>query len=31
MKITVMQGSETKVLTLKGVDRLRTLAKPAGI
>jgi serine protease Do len=31
MKITVMQGSETKVLTLKGVDRLTTLAKPAGI
>jgi serine protease Do len=31
MKITVMQDSQTKVLTLKGVDRLTTLAKPAGI
>ena len=31
MKLTVMQGEETKVLTLKGVDRLTTLSKPAGI
>jgi serine protease Do len=31
IKLTVLQGSETKVLTLKGVDRRTTLAKPSGI
>ncbi|HXE50624.1 MAG TPA: S1C family serine protease [Ramlibacter sp.] len=31
IRITVMQDAETKVLTLKGVDRLTTLSKPAGI
>ena len=31
IKLTVLQGDETKVLTLKGVDRRTTLAKPAGI
>jgi len=31
IKLTVMQGTETKVLTLKGVDRRVTLVKPAGI
>jgi S1-C subfamily serine protease len=31
MKLTVLQGADTRVLTLKGVDRLSVLAKPAGI
>ena len=31
MRLTVQQGEETKVLTLKGVDRMQTLAKPKGI
>lgn len=31
MKLTVQQGSQTKVLTLKGVDRMSTMARPAGI
>jgi len=31
IKLTVLQGDETKVLTLKGVDRMTTMAKPAGI
>jgi S1-C subfamily serine protease len=31
IKLTVVQGEDTKVLTLKGVDRRATLAKPAGI
>ena len=31
IKLTVLQGDETKVLTLKGVDRRTTLAKPSGI
>jgi S1-C subfamily serine protease len=31
MKITVLQGADTRVLTLKGVDRLSVLAKPKGI
>jgi serine protease Do len=31
MKLTVRQGEETKEFTLKGVDRMATLAKPRGI
>jgi serine protease Do len=31
IKLTVLQEDETKVLTLKGVDRRTTLTKPAGI
>jgi serine protease Do len=31
VQLTVLQGAEIKTLTLKPVDRLSTLAKPAGI
>jgi serine protease Do len=31
IKLTVLQGNVTRVLTLKGVDRRTTLAKPSGI
>jgi serine protease Do len=31
MKLTVQQGDDTKVLTLRGMDRMTTMAKPAGI
>jgi serine protease Do len=31
MKLTVQQGEATKELTLKGVDRMATMAKPKGI
>lgn len=31
MKLTVVKGGETRVLTLKGVDRMATMAKPSGI
>jgi serine protease Do len=31
MRLTVQQGEETKVLTLKGIDRMQTLVKPKGI
>lgn len=31
IRLTVLQGSDTRELTLKGVDRMSTLMKPAGI
>lgn len=31
MKLTVQQGEDTRDLTVKGVDRMSTMAKPAGI
>lgn len=31
MKLTIQQGSGTRDLTVKGVDRMSTMAKPAGI
>ncbi|MFM6991323.1 MAG: S1C family serine protease, partial [Rhodoferax sp.] len=31
IKLTVLQGADVKVLTLKAVDRLSTMKKPAGI
>jgi serine protease Do len=31
IKLTVLHGSDLKVITLKGVDRMTTMAKPAGI
>jgi serine protease Do len=31
MKLTVLQGTETKILTVKAVDRMATMAKPKGI
>jgi serine protease Do len=31
IKLTVMQGAEIKVLTMRGVDRMTTMTKPAGI
>ncbi len=31
IRLTVQQGAETKELTLKGVDRMATMAKPRGI
>lgn len=31
IKLTVLQGAEIKTITLKGVDRMSTMRKPAGI
>lgn len=31
IKLTVLQGADVKVITLKGVDRMSTMIKPAGI
>jgi serine protease Do len=31
IKLTVLQGADIKTLTLKGVDRMSTMLKPAGI
>jgi serine protease Do len=31
MKLTIQQGQQTKVVTLKGVDRMSTMTKPKGI
>jgi serine protease Do len=31
IKLTVLQGSDVRTLTLKGVDRMKTLVKPGGI
>jgi serine protease Do len=31
VKLTILQGSDIKVLTLRGVDRMTTMIKPAGI
>jgi len=31
IKLTVLQGADVKVLTLKAVDRLSTMKRPAGI
>jgi serine protease Do len=31
VKLTVLQGAELKTLTLRGVDRMSTMVKPAGI
>ena len=31
VKLTILQGSDFKVLTLRGVDRMTTMIKPAGI
>ncbi len=31
IKLTVLHGADVKVITLRGVDRMTTMAKPAGI
>ena len=31
VKLTILQGSDIKILTLRGVDRMTTMMKPAGI
>ena len=31
VELTILQGSDIKTLTLRGVDRMTTMMKPAGI
>jgi serine protease Do len=31
IRLTVLQGAEVKSITLRGVDRMTTMVKPAGI